>query len=267
MTNTAVAHCRLCEGYLRSKFKLTVLDKYEVDYLECECCKSLQTEVPYWSDEAYMDRNLAIADTGAAQRTISNLAACYAVARLFRLTKCIDLGGGDGLLCRLLRDHNFNCYVTDKYTTPTYAQGYSIPNFYVTDLASAFEVIEHFQYPKSDLDILFQYRPKLVLVTTGIYTGQDKSWWYLSPNSGQHIFFYSKKSLQIIAKKYNYQLLISGGYTLFYEAKRSYFFRKYIAWFILKSPVIKLMRALVVLIPAKGFKRDNLDQIKKNVKF
>jgi hypothetical protein len=263
MISTAAAHCRLCDGRLQLRFELTVLDKYKVDYLECKYCNSLQTEAPYWMHEAYLTTNLAVADTGAAQRTISNLAACYAIAKLFRLTNCIDFGGGDGLLCRLLRDHNFNCYVTDKYAAPTYGQGYSIPNFDVTDLASAFEVIEHFQYPKSDLDILFQYRPKLVLVTTGIYIGQDKNWWYLSPNSGQHIFFYSKKSLHIIAKKYNYQLLISGGYALFYEAKHSYFFRKYIAWFILKSPVIKLMRAFVVLIPAKGFKRDNLDQIKK----
>jgi hypothetical protein len=256
-------NCRLCEGKLIFKFPLTVLNKYKANYLECQFCGSLQVEDAHWVEEAYADRNLATVDTGAAQRTISNLAAFYAIAKLFRAKNCYDIGGGDGLLCRLLRDHNLNCYVSDRYAQATYAQGYTTPNFEVPDMVSAFEVIEHYRCPKIELDFLFDGRPKLLLISTGIYSGQDSHWWYLSPASGQHIFFYSKKSLHIIAKKYNYQLLISGGYTLFYQAEQSYFFQKYIAWLLLKSPIIKLLRALVVLIPAKGFKRDNLDQIKK----
>jgi len=56
-------------------------------------------------------------------------------------------GIGDGLLCRLLRDYNVNCYVKDKYAVATYGQGFSELDFATPNLLLAFEVLEHFAAP------------------------------------------------------------------------------------------------------------------------
>src|ERR1700730_9135404 len=113
--------CRLCQGRLSFRFKSTVLGRYSVHYFECRECRSLQTEPPYWLNEAY-SHNLSGLDTGAAQRNLHNLAACYIISKLFGATDAIDYGGGDDLLCRLLRDYGLNCFVSDKYAKVTYAQ-------------------------------------------------------------------------------------------------------------------------------------------------
>ena len=95
------AKCRLCNGSLKASFCLEVLAKYEVQYYKCADCQSLQTETPYWLDEAYDHKNLSNTDTGAAQRNLHNLAACFVMAKLFNAKNVIDVGGGDGLLCRM----------------------------------------------------------------------------------------------------------------------------------------------------------------------
>lgn len=163
--------CRLCEGHLVAKFSDVVLHKYEVRYFECDRCGSLQTEAPYWLDDAYTS-NLSILDAGSVQRNLQNLAAAYVVSKLFGVSDALDFGGGDGLLCRLLRDYGVNCYVKDKYAVPTYGQGYSKPDFAAPNLVLAFEVLEHFAAPARELEDLFQSRPTVLLASTGIYRRQ-----------------------------------------------------------------------------------------------
>src|SRR5271165_5555522 len=205
--------CRLCGGQLSHRFNLVVLRRHDVAYYECTDCNSLQTEDPYWLSEAY-ERSLSNLDTGAAQRVLRNLAASYAVAKLFGVKNAIDIGGGDGLLCRFLRDYGINCFVKDKYAAPTYAQGFTEPDFSVPDLVLAFEVFEHFQNPKADLTALLGMGSSLFLVSTCLYTNQKGDWWYLAPEGGQHVFFYSKKALHLIARRYGCELFICGSIAL-----------------------------------------------------
>ena len=78
--------CRLCRGDLVPKFNGLVLHKYEVRYLECDRCGSLQTESPFWLDDAYK-LNLSNLDSGAAH--------CFIVilnAHLYGLTHFVFHG-------------------------------------------------------------------------------------------------------------------------------------------------------------------------------
>jgi len=259
-TNTH--QCRLCDSSVSRRFNLTILGRHDVEYFECENCGSLQTELPYWLDEAYRNDNLASSDTGAAQRNIHNLAACFSISRLFNAKNAIDIGGGDGLLCRLLRDYEINCYVKDKYAVPTYAQGFVEENFDKPDLVIGFEVLEHFPNPSSDLGGVFGYGPDVVLLSTGIYTNQDSNWWYLSPESGQHIFFYGKKALEFIARKYGYSLLISGGFILFIKQYSP--LKIAIAKILLSKVICRLIRGWIVLLPARGVWKDHALQVEKS---
>ena len=242
---------------MSSRFDLIVLRKHEVAYYECKDCNSLQTEDPYWLKEAY-DSSLSNLDTGAAQRVLRNLAACYTVARIFGVKNAIDIGGGDGLLCRFLRDYGINCFVRDKYADPTYAQGFTAPDFSVPDLVLAFEVFEHFQDPKSDLDALFGINSSLILVSTCVYTNEKGDWWYLAPEGGQHVFFYSKKALHLIAHRYGCELIICGSIILFARNGVLSIPKSVLAKLLLNRYASRIVRSLVVLLPTPGVWRDHL---------
>jgi len=252
--------CRLCGAPVSQRFQLTVLGRHDVQYLECTGCGSLQTEQPHWLDEAYGSNNLSSLDTGAAQRNIHNLAACFVDSKLLALRNVIDIGGGDGLLCRLLRDYGINCYIKDRYTTPTYAQGFTEQDFERPDLVVGFEVLEHLSDPGKDLQAFFADDPRALLLTTAAYSGQDRDWWYYSPESGQHVFFYSMKALEGIARKYNYRLVSSGGFLLF--VKDISFLKGVIARLLLSRIGCRLVRGLVVLLPAPGAWNDHVLQRK-----
>ena len=254
--------CRLCEGNTTLQFNLTLLGKYNVPFSKCSQCESLQSETPYWLDEAYAGKNLSNLDTGAAQRNIHNLAACYAICKLLKIKNVIDIGGGDGLLCRMLRDYEINCFVKDKYATPIYAQGFTEHDFLKPDMVIGFELLEHFPNPAVDLKELFRFQSNALLLSTAIYNNQNKDWWYLVPESGQHVFFYSKKSLGMIAKQYGYSLVMSGGFILL--LKECSAFKKALATLALTKVVCRLLRALVVLLPAPGIAKDQVVQMEKS---
>lgn len=246
--------CRLCQGTLNHQFTLTLLGRHEVAFFKCGECHSLQTETPYWLEEAYANNNLSYLDTGAAQRNITNLAACFFISKLLHGSNVLDIGGGDGLLCRMLRDYKINCFVKDKYAQPSYAQAFTEENFSKPDMVLGFEVIEHFANPQMDLNELFQFDARVLLLSTAVYDRQQKDWWYLVPNSGQHIFFYSKKALQWIAHHYHYEFLMSGGYILFVKDISPW--KKWVARIALSKIGCRLLRAAIVLFPTPGVKRD-----------
>lgn len=253
--------CRLCNGTSSPSFSLKVLNKNQVAYQECQDCGALQTEPPYWLEEAYANANLSSLDTGAAQRCLNNLAVVFAISKLFNATNVLDIGGGDGLLCRLLRDHGINCFSEDKYAKPTYAQGFTEKNFDIPDLTIAFEVIEHFTNPREEIDILFKGRPKIVLISTDLYKKQGNDWWYLSPESGQHVFFYTEKSLRFIAKKYGYVLVHNGNLIVFIKNPTA--LEKTLSLMLLKNRLRPWIRGFLAMRDTPNTWADHLLLLKK----
>ena len=254
-TAPAPLSCRLCGGKLARAFALRVLERYDVDYLRCATCNSLQTERPYWINESYSS-NLAVLDTGSAQRNIANLAAVYAVSRLLHLNDVVDFGGGDGLLCRLLRDYGINCFVHDKYASATYARGFATPDFRHPGILLAFEVLEHFENPRSDLNHLFESNPSVLLGSTALYSGQGSDWWYLTPESGQHLFFYSENALRLIGEYYGYSFLMCSGYFLFFRPGVAGTVLRRLLNFALQRYMLRLTSAAMRLLPTKGVWND-----------
>jgi len=255
-SNAQDNRCRLCGGALTERFTLPVLYKHDVRYLECSDCRSLQTEWPHWLDEAYAT-SLAATDTGAAQRNLQNVTASYIVARLFGLRNVVDVGGGDGLLCRLLRDYGLNCFLDDAYAAPTYAMAFTEPDFTAPDLVLAFEVLEHFVTPRTDTERLFESRPAVVLASTSLYTHADPAWWFLTPETGQHVFFYSAQALHDLAERFEYGLLLNGGYVVFIERSRCSSVKNSVLRLVLRKSMIKVAGALLRLCPTPGVDADH----------
>ncbi|WP_419816374.1 class I SAM-dependent methyltransferase [Glacieibacterium sp.] len=254
LTKTQIS-CRLCDNISLHEFTLTVLQKYEIGYFLCTSCGSLQTELPFWLDEAYSS-NLNDLDTGAAHRNMDSLAASLTIANLLKHSNIVDIGGGDGLLCRLLRDHNKNAFVSDSYAQPVYAQGFAEPNFSKPDMLTAFEVFEHFAKPDEEIDRLFLKRPSAILIMTTPYSGQGPDWSYLIPNTGHHIFFYSEQALEFIAKKYDFDLFRYNNYSLFCKRGTLTSLMRLILRVRLHPRVIRMYRAILGYRIADGYVQD-----------
>ena len=252
-------YCRFCNSRTAQIFTSLILEKYEIKYFECFNCKSLQTEQPFWLSESYSE-NLSTIDTGAAQRLLRNLTSSFFVGKLFGLQNLIDIGGGDGLLCRFLRDYGFNCYSQDKFARAIYAQGYTQPNFTKPDLILAFEVFEHFENPREELNLIFNKNASVYLISTVLYKNNGKDWWYLAKESGQHVFFYSKEAIEILAKKYDYNSYINGNLIILIKHSIDTKIKSLIIKFVLNKWILGLLRAVVVLLPCKEVQIDLEDQ-------
>jgi Methyltransferase domain len=247
--------CRLCGGSTTRQFSRLVLNSYDVGFFKCAGCHSLQTQQPHWLDKAYTN-SLAALDTGAAQRNLTNLGAVAMTATALRLQNLLDFGGGDGLLCRLLRDYGFNCFLSDKYAVGSYAQGFTVPDFERPDLVLAFEVFEHFANPTEDLAAVFALKPKVLLASTELFDGQDATWWYLTPETGQHVFFYSPEAVLLVAERHGYRVFRSGSYLVFIAKDRRVDLRERLLRVSLNRIAIRLLRTLLVAGPAPGRERD-----------
>lgn len=215
--------CRLCDGKLRHAFNRIVLNRHDVSYFECLSCHSLQTERPYWLEEAYAGGNLTLADTGPALRSLNSQAIIFAATRILKFpgnASILDYGGGTGLLCRLLRDIGFDARVFDSYATNDLAKGFEDTGG-SPDVLCSFEVAEHFAEPKKDMAAIFDRDARLIIIGTETYRGQGPDWQYISSASGQHIFFYSHKGFEGLAVANNYRYERIGDLHFFLDRHMS----------------------------------------------
>lgn len=212
--------CKICDSKTNFFSKASVLNKYWVAYYQCKNCGFIQTEEPYWLDEAYSDA-IAVADTGLVQRNISIAAKLSALIYFEFDPKCayVDVAGGYGLLARLMRDAGFDFYWSDKFSQNLLARGFEAEKaetpFYAL---TAFEVLEHVRDPLAFInEIMGRFRSRKLIFTTQLYQGPPPplDWWYYAFNTGQHIAFYQPKTLMLIAERLSLKFYSAHGIHMF----------------------------------------------------
>lgn len=197
--------CNICNGRRKEFDHAKVRDKYDIKYYRCEKCGFIQTEEPYWLEEAYSSA-IADSDIGILQRNINISVLSAAVFKLcFKDTsKYLDWGGGYGIYTRLMRDKGFDFEWYDAYCENLFAKGHEKNGRYY-DVITCYEVFEHIYNPKELLDNLVQTGNTIVFTTElNSFSSPNmvNEWWYYCIEHGQHISFYTKESLEILAKSY-----------------------------------------------------------------
>jgi len=229
-----VKNCRCCAhtpvSYL---FEANILG-HNISYYECELCGYVQTEAPFWLEQAYHSP-INTSDTGILSRNLTNVTLVLATLSLMgqRKSQVVDYAGGHGFLVRLLRDIGIDALWLDPYSKNLVARGFEYEGNGEPVLATAFEAFEHFVSPSEEMEKLLSIAPNILLTTNVMARPAPKpnDWWYYGLDHGQHIGFYRVQTLKLLANKFDLQLLTDGISThLFSREKYSYS-----AWYIMKK--------------------------------
>ncbi len=200
--------CKICRNVSEHVFNKMILFKYDVSFFKCSVCGFMQTEEPYWISEAYSSP-LSATDTGLIMRPMnfSKVAESVIMKCCDPLGIFLDYGGGNGVFVRMMRDKGFDFYRYDKFADNLYAIGFDLQDVRDSkepfELLTSIEVIEHFETPLEEISKMISISENVLFttyVTDGISLSSLKEWWYLGEYNGQHISFYSIKSLQLIAE-------------------------------------------------------------------
>lgn len=203
-------NCHLCHAETRVLFSTALLNKYEAPYHYCVECDHIFVDQPTWLDEAYSDA-IVWADTDLAVRNILTALRLAAINYLALGDRgkgqYVDVAGGYGLLTRLMRDLGFDYYWSDRYATNLFARGFEAHSRQDACLAiSAIEVLEHTTNPLEFIQQnLLEHQADTLMFTTEVFPDNAPpaahEWGYYSFETGQHIAFFSRKGLALLAKR------------------------------------------------------------------
>ncbi|MCL1927420.1 MAG: class I SAM-dependent methyltransferase [Treponema sp.] len=204
--------CNICSQIMSVHDKAQILNKYTITYYYCSNCGFLQTEKPYWLDESY-SKAIARSDTGIMIRNMANATDLLFFLKYIPQGACLDFGGGHGILTRIMRDYGFDFFHYDKYAENLFSAGFEGNLNSRYELVTSFENFEHFSSPLDEIEKLLQISDTIYFTTLLLPSPPPPiiDWWYYAPREGQHISFFSLKTLQVIAYKYDCQLLSNNS--------------------------------------------------------
>lgn len=217
--------CKICNNPSEKIFDKIILQKYHSNYYQCKNCSFVQTDEPIWLEEAYSNA-ITTLDIGLLGRNIylreeisEIIDCCFPNSEKF-----LDYAGGYGTLTRLMRDAGYNFFNHDDYCENIFANYFEIKDSESStfDLVTSFEVLEHFNDPLIDIKKIFSYAENAIFSTEIVPENQDEisNWWYISEETGQHIAFYSTKSIEHIAKLNNKHYYCRGGNLHLFTSKK-----------------------------------------------
>jgi hypothetical protein len=207
-------NCKICEQGTKGIFSAKILTRYDSAYYLCPNCGFLQTDEPTWLEEAYKE-SINILDTGIIAR--NNFLAEQTATILYYFFDCnaryLDFAGGYGVFTRLMRDIGFDFYWHDLYTKNLVARGFEWSDDNVNaELITSFESFEHFVNPLVELKKMLSISENIFFSTELLPNPipNPRDWWYYGVEHGQHVSFYSYKTLQYIADMFGLNLYSNG---------------------------------------------------------
>jgi Methyltransferase domain len=197
--------CKICSSQTRTVFSTKLLRKYEVSYYQCIQCGFLQTEKPYWLEEAYQNP-INLSDTGIVLRNqrLARIVTSLIILFFNKKENFLDYAGGFGLFTRMMRDIGFDFYWSDPYTKNELARGFEIEEGRKYELITTFESFEHFENPTQELEKIIKISDTIILSTELLPNPVPRAadWWYYGTEHGQHIALYTKKAFAELTRPF-----------------------------------------------------------------
>jgi hypothetical protein len=207
--------CKVCERRTHGFAKAEILHKYVIQYFRCSECGFIQTEEPYWLEEAYSDAIIST-DIGLVRRHMKIAKSTQAIISAFFHGNApyLDYGGGYGLFVRMMRDMGYDFFRFDPYCENLFAKGWDTrlaasPSY---ELVTAFEVFEHLAEPREGLAKMSRFSRNILFSTelVPVHAPKPGTWWYYALEGGQHVSLHTTRSLQILAARSGLNFVSDG---------------------------------------------------------
>jgi hypothetical protein len=213
-------NCKICEQECNYIFEKNVLLKYSVKYHQCSNCGFIQTDKVFWLKEAY-ENAITSLDIGILERNKFLLEKITQIIdTLFPKSQIyLDFAGGYGLFVRSMRDRGYNFFRQDYFCENIFAKHFDLEDISerTYDVVTAFEVFEHLDHPLKEILKIAKYSENIIFSTDIVPSNvkEIENWVYIAHETGQHIAFYTQKSLEIIAEKLGKKYYRNGNVHLF----------------------------------------------------
>ncbi|HEX2787306.1 MAG TPA: class I SAM-dependent methyltransferase [Ignavibacteria bacterium] len=227
--------CKICSKKSSYFGQAEILSKYSIKYYKCPDCGFIQTEEPYWLEEAYHS-TINRTDVGYVYRNVLLSKVVKKIIFYFysKTGKFLDYGGGYGLFVRLMRDIGYDFYWDDAYCENIFSKDFELKDVKEKkfELVTAFELCEHLVNPLEDFEKILKFS-RNIFISTEVYPKTNPNlneWWYFGLEHGQHVSIYSKETFEYLAKKYNLNFYTNGkNLHLLSSKKINSLFFKYIS--------------------------------------
>jgi len=221
MYNRQYMECKICQRQAKLIKTLTVRQKYQAEYYMCDFCGFMFVGQPSWLKEAY-EKSINITDTGYVTRNVYLSKKTLVLFSFIFGTNFtyLDYAGGYGMLARLMRDYGLNFLTLDPHTPNLFAQGFEYNNEEIKAV-TCFECFEHFVSPILEIEKILKIS-KNIFFSTYLLPEKEpgNDWGYFGTEHGQHISFYSLKTLKFLAEKYKLNLYTDKNNMHFLTTKK-----------------------------------------------
>lgn len=225
--------CKICDSEARHVKTLKIKEVYNAEYYLCNKCGFLFVNNPTWLVESYKNP-IDDSDNGYVMRNVYLSRKTLVLFTVLFGTKhtYLDFAGGYGMLARLMRDYGLDFLLSDAYTPNLFMKEFEYKDQKIEAL-TCFEGFEHFSEPKNEINNMFSIAPN-IFFSTVLFSGEEApedDWEYYGLNHGQHVAFYSLKTLEHIAKKHNVNVYSNGANLHLFTKKKisNWFFKLLLA--------------------------------------
>lgn len=217
--------CPICDTSTEVFGSACVLGRFDAQYRRCPSCGYLFVVDPLWMEQAYASA-ITESDVGLVERNLwlARLAGSVVQVMFDPNGRFIDYGGGTGLFTRLMRDKGFDWYWFDTACRNVFATGFEADMGDGTsyELLTAAELFEHLIDPVETMSRLRSLSTN-ILFTTRLLPAPPPhlgEWWYYGLEHGQHVSFYTRRSLHLLGEKFGLRLASNGENLHLFSTKR-----------------------------------------------
>lgn len=208
--------CKICTSDAKETLTHSVRHTHTAHYYLCPTCDFMFVSNPTWLAEAYA-KPINTADVGYVTRNIFLSRKTLVLFMLIfkRTDMFLDYASGYGILPRIMRDYGLDFLWDDIYVPNLFAESFEYskrPDAKISAL-TCFECFEHLPKPLEEISKMLAITETVFFSTllkpAGICPSED--WIYYGFNHGQHVAFYSEKTMKYIARKHNLNFYTDGA--------------------------------------------------------
>ena len=194
--------CVVCSGNTKFLFSYEVRGEHQAALRECLVCRFTFIVNPYWLADSFSSE-LNDLDIGSVDRCLILADFIEVLIRAQKRSKLrfLDWGGGYGLFARIMRDRGFDFVSHDVHTRPLFVEPTEISESETFEMMTMSEVALHLTDPVPVFKKILEYTNTLVFTAVIAPNVIPDDWWYLMPDTGQHVAIYHKETLETLANR------------------------------------------------------------------